>query len=339
MTALAQLSFWVPPERMDEFQGSYEKKVLPVLKKHDLVESPEHGRKTPEGVFSRLFEFETPAEITVKGGAIQKDPTWKELLRSLGITFGTAGPDGLLESYFGIYRSPAGSGRTVKAGPGYCQGLWHNFGVNDGLPFSDVYEILQDCEGNLWFGFRGWGACRYDGVEFTNFTTEDGLAGNWVGSIFQDGGGNLWFGTGPPGGLPARGGLRAYGRGGVSRYDGKEFINFTTADGLATNMVTCIVEDQEGNLWFGGPGGVSRYDGKKFVNFTTEDGLTDNMVDCVNRKVKIPSLPESKSIHPGYFLPFSTTSFVGLKTALGTVPARRLSLSRYDSPLMLIVWE
>ena len=58
---------------MDEFQSSYEKKVLSVLKKHDLVESSEHGRKTPEGIFSGLFEFETPAEITVKGGALQTE--------------------------------------------------------------------------------------------------------------------------------------------------------------------------------------------------------------------------------------------------------------------------
>jgi len=164
----------VPTERIDEFQGSYEKKVLPVLKKHDLVESPELGRKAPEGVFSRFFEFETPAEITVKDKALGGDPTWKELLRSLRITFGTAGSDGLLESYFGIYRTVAGSGRTVKAGSGYCQGLWHNFGVNDGLPFSDVYEMLQDREGNLWFGTRQGGVSRYDGREFVTFTVKDG---------------------------------------------------------------------------------------------------------------------------------------------------------------------
>ena len=36
---LARLSFWVPPERMAEFATDYEEKVIPILKRHGLVES------------------------------------------------------------------------------------------------------------------------------------------------------------------------------------------------------------------------------------------------------------------------------------------------------------
>jgi ligand-binding sensor domain-containing protein len=76
--------------------------------------------------------------------------------------------------------------------------------------------------------------------------------------------GNLWFGT---------------NGGGVSRYDGGAFLTFSTAQGLANNMVVSIMEDREGNLWFGtGGGGVSRYDGKSFTTFTTDQGLASNAV-------------------------------------------------------------
>ncbi|MBL4625919.1 MAG: SpoIIE family protein phosphatase, partial [Flavobacteriales bacterium] len=74
----------------------------------------------------------------------------------------------------------------------------------------------------------------------------------------------LWFGT---------------NGGGVSKYDGKSFINFTVKQGLANNFVLSIAEDKNGNLWFGtNGGGVSKYDGKSFINFTVEQGLANNYV-------------------------------------------------------------
>ena len=67
--------------------------------------------------------------------------------------------------------------------------------------------------------------------------------------------------------------------GGVFRFDGKSFVNFTTAQGLASNSVFSSMEDKTGNLWFGTDGGgVSRYDGKSFTNFTKAQGLADNIV-------------------------------------------------------------
>jgi len=48
---------------MDTFEATYRKKLVPILKQHDLEESSERGRRTVEGVFSRLFEVETPSEV------------------------------------------------------------------------------------------------------------------------------------------------------------------------------------------------------------------------------------------------------------------------------------
>ena len=41
---LARLSFRVPPERMDEFAGAYEQRLLPILKGHGLVVTEEVAR-------------------------------------------------------------------------------------------------------------------------------------------------------------------------------------------------------------------------------------------------------------------------------------------------------
>ncbi len=45
-----------------------------------------------------------------------------------------------------------------------------NFTMKDGLSNNGVFCILQDKSGNLWFGTRGMGLCRYDGKAFTSFS-------------------------------------------------------------------------------------------------------------------------------------------------------------------------
>jgi len=265
---LARLSFWAPQERMAEFEADYQAKVVPILKKHGLVEYSERGRSTVEGVFSRLFELKNPAQMEDKATALREDVEWQEILQNLGTAFGTTGADGLIQYIFWHYSTPAGSGKVVSAGRG--QGHWRTYDVMDGLASGEIFSIYQDRSGNLWFGTDGGGVSRYDGMTFTTFTTKDGLANDRASSIYQDKEGNLWFGTGNPWGTDG---------GGVSRYNGATFNTFTTEDGLADNKVTSILQDKEGNFWFGTyGGGVSRYNGTTFNTFTTKDGLADNIV-------------------------------------------------------------
>ncbi|MFC1525251.1 two-component regulator propeller domain-containing protein [Candidatus Latescibacterota bacterium] len=90
----------------------------------------------------------------------------------------------------------------------------------------------------------------------------DGLPSATVYHSYRDSHNNLWFATDL----------------GVSRFDGMEFVNFTTDDGLAHNVVWCLLEDRLGNMWFGTQGGACRYDGSQFTTFTIEDGLPHNWV-------------------------------------------------------------
>ena len=100
-------------------------------------------------------------------------------------------------------------------------------------------------------------------ANFSFYKTLQGLKHNNIRCMLQDKTGNLWFGT----------------YGGVCRYDGKSFTNFTEKEGLSNNFVLSILEDKTGNLWFGtNGGGVCRYDGKSFTNFTEKEGLSNNAV-------------------------------------------------------------
>ncbi|BCM93970.1 hypothetical protein IAD21_05865 [Abditibacteriota bacterium] len=135
------------------------------------------------------------------------------------------------------------------------------FTTRDGLGGDDVTSILQDSNGQLWFGTDGGVSC-YDGKSFKTFTAKDGLGGDYVTSVLQDNSGYFWFGTFQ----------------GVSRYDGKSFKNFSAKDGLPDGTVHCILKDSSGNLWFGTEFGASRYDGKSFKTFSSRDGLVNYRV-------------------------------------------------------------
>ena len=45
--------------------------------------------------------------------------------------------------------------------------------------------------------------------------------------------------------------------------------NLTTVDGLVSNQVHAIKQDDQGYIWFGTPNGLSRFDGYSFVNYHT----------------------------------------------------------------------
>lgn len=72
--------------------------------------------------------------------------------------------------------------------------VFHRFTIQQGLPSSEVYTVIQDSKGYLWFGTDN-GVCRYDGEKFSNYSTQDGLSDNVVFKIFEDSQGRIWFGT------------------------------------------------------------------------------------------------------------------------------------------------
>jgi len=65
-----------------------------------------------------------------------------------------------------------------------------NFTTNDGLPSSEVHQVLSDSRNFIWFA-TDHGVCRYDGYRFETFNLPD----NSILSIYEDVKKRIWFVT------------------------------------------------------------------------------------------------------------------------------------------------
>ncbi|MGB7787084.1 MAG: two-component regulator propeller domain-containing protein [Salinimicrobium sp.] len=141
-----------------------------------------------------------------------------------------------------------------------------------GLADNQVRNITEDKTGSLWFGTYGGGLNKYDGESVLEYRT---AKGSWkaVYAIAEDSKGDLWF-------SPSDGGIVRFRN---ARKPGEKchFWTYTTQQGLPDNTFLSMVEDHDGNLWFGSDKGLCRYDGRKFTVFTTEQGLPDNDIDVL----------------------------------------------------------
>ena len=273
---LARLSFWIAPECQNAFAAVCQEQIIPLLKRCGLHVSSKTGRPSPEGIFSLLFETESPQIVQEVRQTLREAPEWQKFLAHINDTFGSVRPDPSFmntHDYLTIYQAPAGSGQCVVSGAGKQQtglgeGHWKTLGVLEGLGGTDVMAITQDFAGNMWFATSG-GATRYYGQDLETFTTKDGLAHNHVMAALCDRKGVLWFGTDD----------------GISRYDGTRWYSWSQKDGLVHPVVMSIFEDRDGVLWFGTEGGVSRVEPNEehpqFTNYTSADGLPGGYVGAI----------------------------------------------------------
>ena len=138
------------------------------------------------------------------------------------------------------------------------------FGVENGLPQSQVNTIVQDDDGNLWVGTVS-GLAKYNGIEFTSYYKSDSLAEDWVTASFKDDKGNLWFG---------------HWGGSITRYDKvtNEFQSISVEKFSSYQEVSDFVEDTlRRKIIFGTKGsGIFIYDvERQTVNRYEVDGAVE----------------------------------------------------------------
>ena len=68
---------------------------------------------------------------------------------------------------------------------------YRHFTVDEGLPSSEVYEILQDRQGFIWFATDN-GLSRFNGYQFENFGSMEGLEDPVVFFLQEDAKGRIW---------------------------------------------------------------------------------------------------------------------------------------------------
>lgn len=149
------------------------------------------------------------------------------------------------------------------------------YGVDQGLPSIDLTALYRDKEGKTWLLSDGAGAFCIEDLDKTanqikvikhlnSRTGELGLPSDAVYALNQDSQGKFWFGT----------------SNGLSRYDGKNFLNFFESDGLASTFIYAILRDSTGKFWMSTNRGVTAFNPTEsnkpfFKNYNLKDGLVN----------------------------------------------------------------
>ena len=193
----------------------------------------------------------------------------------------------------------------IRGGALKDRSKWDLFTVENtknGLPNDWVYGIAEGKNGEIWMATEG-GLARYMNGKWDNWNHAKGLGApfelvkndikfdsdpaqvsvhhakqkeemglqginvaynpNYIVALQVDKDGVVWCGT--------------WG-GGLARFDGKTWRNYTVADGLPGNHVFMLHTGVDGKTWIGTNNGLARREGDKFVVMTTEQGLFSNNV-------------------------------------------------------------
>ncbi len=145
----------------------------------------------------------------------------------------------------------------------------------DGLPDDFVRSLLIDSDGSLWIGTRR-GLAHWEvgkiglsgssaGAGMETYTRDNGLGSDLVGAMARDRRGDLWVAT----------------LAGLSRLHGKTISNFTTTDGLSSNVITALLPRADGTLLIGTQDhGWDVWDGSKFSK-AMHNGLEDTTIHAI----------------------------------------------------------
>ena len=173
--------------------------------------------------------------------------------------------------------------------------VWTSFGTSDGLPFGGVTSALSDNYGVLIIGTSLGGVTISDGG-FTEITEDEGLLNDKVRVVAIDDMNNRWIGTSDGISvyndndlfieqhtrmfeLPAPDTLNPVEdikidsegnvwvgvyvdylvtEGGVSAYNGTDWVQFEPADGLVGPVVRQLAIDSQDNVWVATSTGISK---------------------------------------------------------------------------------
>ena len=269
--ALARLCFYLPADRVSQFESTFESKLLPRLKDYGLVPAADLGRETIDEVFHRLFSLESATEVTAVQRQLSRDADWEHALDEIGGDLGAT-----ISFRFEAYRVTGPVGRHVEVDESReAEGNWTTFTTANLVSGDLVTCILRDREGRFWFSTAHAGMTRFDGREWVDFGPgETGVDISRCWTMLEDTAGRIWFGS---------------HSGGVTCYDGETWTSYTSADGLSHDSVIAGYQDRDGDFWFGTDShddptrGMARFDGESWTCYTVVDGLPSNRVKWISQ--------------------------------------------------------
>ncbi len=130
--------------------------------------------------------------------------------------------------------------------------------IEDGLPQSQVYDIIQDDIGYLWLGTQGGGLASFDGATFKVWNVGNGLLSNYIHSFYSNKD-SLFIGTNK----------------GLSIKIKERFLNFTTPQ--INQFYT-----SKNKLYIATKQGIYLYSkGKKAQKITLNPGIDSNSINAI----------------------------------------------------------
>ena len=205
-----------------------------------------------------LFRFEAPSLAQLRS-------TRPEALYSA--------KDGLPGSVFVMFEDSRGDVWVSTAEHGNAVARWdrasgtlHPYSAADGIAAGRLaWAFAEDRGGNIWIGFEG-ALARYCHGQFQFFEAPEAIGRfGTVRTLHPDQEGRLWAGC----------------RNGLVRIDSPDavtpnFTALTTADGLSSNDVQCVVADRWGRIYVGTGRGVDCFYPRtplRMKYYTKADGL------------------------------------------------------------------
>ena len=157
-----------------------------------------------------------------------------------------------------------------------------------------IYALFQSRDGKVWVGGQN-GLGAFDGQNWKIFSTGDGLPPNAVRALAEDARGNLWIGTEGGGLFTLRDGkisaapapvkdisclladrddvlwAGTFGHG-LARLAQGRWTSCSAADGLASDDIGYLIDDDFGNLWIASYEGLMRVGKKSLADFAADPG-------------------------------------------------------------------
>lgn len=151
-----------------------------------------------------------------------------------------------------------------------------HFTTRNGFPDNFTRITLQDSKGTIWVGTKNAGLIMFDGSldKWEQISISDGLSSNYILSIKEDSNGNIIVGTisglnilqngeviktvTVEDGLPSNFMFSTLSTSefiwiasndGLTGYSENQIVNFNTENGMPSNIVYDVLEDEKGNLW------------------------------------------------------------------------------------------
>lgn len=240
------------------------------------------------------------------GMAIYDEPNDKWDIYNIPQGLGDAFVYDVLEADNGdIWIATWSGANRIRGGALDDRSKWDLFTVENtsgGLPNDWVYGLARGKNGEVWMATEG-GLARFHNGKWSNWNHPKGLGApyetvknqiqfmndpaqyskhhtrqktemgleqvdiaynpNYIVALLVDHNGTVWAGT--------------WG-GGLARFDGETWTNYTVADGLPANHVFSLYQDPDGRIWVGTSNGMALKQDEGFKILSTEDGLFSKIV-------------------------------------------------------------